>query len=138
MKIEKVSPLYLTKPEGVKKQQYFHNLVLLIKTSLPPKTLLKFLLRVEKEFGRKRNGNKKISRTIDIDILCCENLIVNTKFLTLPHHSLKERISVLVPLCDISPESSHPELKIKYRELLNGNKVKGGVKRENVSFFSEF
>ena len=62
---------------------------------------LGYVLRVEKIFGRKRLF-KDGPRTLDIDILFYENVVMETEKLTLPHPGWKERESVLIPLQYIS------------------------------------
>jgi len=49
-------------------------------------------------------------RPIDIDLLFYDDLILESKRLTLPHPLLTERLFVLEPLCEITPEFIHPLL----------------------------
>lgn len=91
------APILKNPPFGYIEQGDFYNSVLLIETLLGPKELLRYLLRVEKVFGRKRLF-KDAPRTLDIDILFYENVKMDTKNLTLPHPGWMKRDSVLIPL----------------------------------------
>lgn len=91
------APILKNPPFGYIEQGDFYNSLVLIKTLLNPKALLRYVLRVEKIFGRKRLF-KDGPRTLDIDIIFYENVKMETKNLTLPHPGWKERESVLIPL----------------------------------------
>jgi len=90
-------PILKNPPFGYLDQDDFHNSVLLVKTNLQPQAFLKYVLEVERKFGRKRSF-ANAPRTLDIDIIFYENRKINTKKLTLPHPSWKERDSVLIPM----------------------------------------
>jgi len=45
--------------------------------------------------------NKNGPRTLDLDILLFDNLILNDENLTIPHPRMHERLFVLLPLKDI-------------------------------------
>jgi len=97
LRIIETAPVLKNPPFGYREQDMFMNSLILIKTHLPPKVLLRYLLRVEKRFGRKRlfeNG----PRTLDIDIIFYENRVMESQELTLPHPGWRERSSVLIPL----------------------------------------
>jgi 2-amino-4-hydroxy-6-hydroxymethyldihydropteridine diphosphokinase len=82
---------------GYTEQDDFYNSLLWIETRLTPKALLAYLLRVEKKFGRKRSF-ANAPRTLDIDMIMYENVMIDTKVLTLPHPAWQTRDSVLIPL----------------------------------------
>lgn len=89
--------IFKNPPFGYIEQDDFYNSLLLIETKLNPKDLLSYVLRVEKVFGRKRLF-KDGPRTLDIDIIFYENVMMKTELLTLPHAKWDSRISVLTPL----------------------------------------
>ncbi len=90
-------PILKNPPFGYVEQGDFYNSLLLVETQLTPKALLRYVLRVEKVFGRKRLF-KDAPRTLDIDILFYENVKMDTKDLILPHPEWMKRNSVLIPL----------------------------------------
>lgn len=97
LRVIETAPIVKNPPFGYTEQGDFYNSLLLVETFLSPKALLRYLLRVEKVFGRKRLF-KDGPRTLDIDIIFYENVEMETKVLTLPHPGWKERASVLIPL----------------------------------------
>ncbi|MBL4660448.1 MAG: 2-amino-4-hydroxy-6-hydroxymethyldihydropteridine diphosphokinase [Alcanivoracaceae bacterium] len=96
----KVASFYLTKAWGNTRQQDFINTVISIKTKLEPNALLLVLQNIENEMGRVRE-EKWGPRTIDIDILLYEDIVVKQPQLTIPHPYLTERSFVLVPLFEL-------------------------------------
>jgi 2-amino-4-hydroxy-6-hydroxymethyldihydropteridine diphosphokinase len=95
--IIETAPILKNPPFGYTKQDDFYNSLILVETMLRPKALLRYMLRVEKVFGRKRLF-QDAPRTLDIDIIFYENVTMDTKMLTLPHPGWMQRISVLTPL----------------------------------------
>ncbi len=91
------APILHNPPFGYFEQTYFYNSLLLIGTSLTPMGLLRFLLRVEKRFGRVRDF-KDGPRTLDLDIIFYDDLQMQSKELTIPHSEWMHRNSVLIPL----------------------------------------
>ena len=91
------SPILKNPPFGYTKQDDFYNALLLVETTLKPKALLRYVLKVEKVFGRKRLF-KDGPRTLDIDIIFYENVTIDTDALKIPHPQWSKRASVLVPL----------------------------------------
>lgn len=112
-----VSSLYETAPWGKAGQADFLNQVLLIQTNLDPQHLLKAILRIEEKGGRIRTW-KNAPRTIDIDILFYNDLILDEPGLTIPHPRITERRFVLEPLNEISPEFQHPLFRKTISRLL--------------------
>ncbi len=91
------APLLKNPPFGYLDQDDFYNSLILVETNLTPRALLRYILRVEKKFGRKRLF-KDGPRTLDIDIIFYENVKMDTKVLTIPHPEWMNRSSVLIPL----------------------------------------
>jgi 2-amino-4-hydroxy-6-hydroxymethyldihydropteridine diphosphokinase len=117
-KIVRRSSLYETAPWGITNQPAFLNQALQVETSLKPAPLMEVLLTIENEMGRKR-GEKYGPRTIDIDQLFYEDLIIQNINLVIPHPEIQHRRFVLVPLCEIAPHFVHPLFKRNMLELLN-------------------
>ncbi|BAF71997.1 2-amino-4-hydroxy-6-hydroxymethyldihydropteridine diphosphokinase [Sulfurovum sp. NBC37-1] len=91
------SPILKNPPFGFLEQDDFLNATLLVETDLTPKQLLRYVLRIEKKFGRKRLF-KDGPRTLDIDLIFYEDIRMESRELTLPHPSWMQRASVLIPL----------------------------------------
>jgi len=93
-KLSKASSIYRTEPWKMKTNQWFYNQVLEISSSLSPEKLLTEILSIEKQLGRTRPSGKNStyeSRTIDIDILYFDSLVLNSDLLTIPHPRIQER-----------------------------------------------
>jgi 2-amino-4-hydroxy-6-hydroxymethyldihydropteridine diphosphokinase len=99
--IVKKSGLYVTKPLGPQAQPNFINSVIEIKTNLEPLELLYELQNLEKLHNRKKT-KRWGPRSMDIDILIYNNLIMNTDKLVIPHPGLEYRDFVLIPLYEIT------------------------------------
>jgi len=96
---------YLTKPWGVEDQPMFINLCLRVETDLSPLDLLRRALEVEAAFGRDRAKERRWGqRTLDIDVLAYDDLVVDLPELQLPHPRMKERAFVLIPLLDVAAD----------------------------------
>jgi len=98
--IIQTSPILKNPPFGYKDQNDFYNAIIIVKTDLNPENLLKFVLRVEKIFKRKRSFENS-PRTLDIDIIFYDKIQVNRTNLTIPHPHYHKRESVLIPLAYI-------------------------------------
>lgn len=95
--VVETAPILKNPPFGYMEQNDFYNSLMLIETHLTSRELLRYVLHVEKVFGRKRLF-KDGPRTLDIDIIFYENVKMETKDLTLPHPGWMKRSSVLIPL----------------------------------------
>jgi 2-amino-4-hydroxy-6-hydroxymethyldihydropteridine diphosphokinase len=105
MQVTARSSDYRTPPWGVTDQPPFINAVIAVSTSLAPHDLLARAVEVERRFGRDRGRERRWGpRTIDIDLLAYDDLVLNDPDLTLPHPRLFERAFVLVPLAEIAPD----------------------------------
>jgi 2-amino-4-hydroxy-6-hydroxymethyldihydropteridine diphosphokinase len=91
------SPIVKNPPFGYTQQADFLNAVIEIETGLSPKALLHYILHTEKRFGRKRSF-RDAPRTLDIDMLLYEDVVMDTERLTLPHPGFMQRLSVQIPL----------------------------------------
>jgi len=111
-----VSSFYQTSPAGYTDQPDFINAAAKIQTQLDPVELLDFLQQIELSLGKNitvRWG----PRSIDLDIVLYDNLIINQGRLQIPHPRMLERAFVLTPLAEIAPEMIHPVMGKTIAEL---------------------
>lgn len=85
----------------------FVNAVLVVETSLPPRSLLAFLIGLEGAFGRIR-GEVNAPRTLDLDLIAYGRIAMAVPGLTLPHPQARRRRFVMGPLAEIAPGWRHP------------------------------
>lgn len=104
------SGFYETTPWGVADQPAFLNQILVVETDLEPEAVLTQTQVIEQALGRVRH-EKWGARTIDIDILYYDSLILQTDRLTIPHPFLHQRRFTLVPLAEVAPDFVHPVLQ---------------------------
>ena len=101
--LDRRSSLYRSAPVGMTAQPDFINAVCRLVTDLDPHALLGHLLAIEAQHGRVREGPKWGPRTLDLDLLLYDEIVITTPALVLPHPGLHERAFVLYPLAEIEP-----------------------------------
>lgn len=102
VRLKAISPLFQTKAVGLTDQADFINAVVLLHTILNPQQLLQALQKLELDFGRERTIRFG-PRTLDLDIVDYNGLVVNDQNLILPHPRAHERAFVMEPLARIVP-----------------------------------
>ena len=119
LRVARLSSVYETEPFGVEDvQPAFLNMVAELSAPLPPPLeLLRLLLDIERDAGRRRE-RALAPRTLDLDLLLYGDERSETDALTLPHPRLHLRRFVLVPLAELIPAALHPTLGTSFAELL--------------------
>jgi 2-amino-4-hydroxy-6-hydroxymethyldihydropteridine diphosphokinase len=111
------SSIYQTAAWGKTGQPDFLNQVIIVETDLWAEEALSCLLNIEEKMGRIRT-EKNAPRIIDIDILFFNEAIIQEKELTVPHPEIQNRLFVLIPLNELSPNYIHPILSKTIHQLL--------------------
>ncbi|MGW2642155.1 2-amino-4-hydroxy-6-hydroxymethyldihydropteridine diphosphokinase [Streptomyces sp. NPDC001348] len=109
VRIKAVSPVYETEPWGVEpgSQPSYYNAVVVLRTTLPPASLLERAHAVEEAFNRVRD-ERWGPRTLDVDIVAYADVTSDDPSLTLPHPRAHERAFVLAPWHDVDPDAQLP------------------------------
>jgi 2-amino-4-hydroxy-6-hydroxymethyldihydropteridine diphosphokinase len=79
----------------------------ILQTALTPIALMQTLLSIENHFGRVRR-ERWGARTLDLDLLLFDDMIMNSPDLTIPHPRMCDRAFVLIPLSEIAPDWPEP------------------------------
>lgn len=108
-RVERVSDWISTEPYGGVAENTFLNGAMVVRTLLTPQELLEKLHEIERAAGRERLVHWG-DRTLDIDILMYDDLVLDTETLQIPHIEMQKRNFVLVPLAEIAPYKRHPIL----------------------------
>mgnify|MGYP002767152039 FL=1 len=112
----RTSELIETKAYGGVATEDFINGVVRVRTLLDPYELLRVCHMIEREAKRERDvhwGN----RTLDLDILFYDDLILSDEYLTIPHIDIKNRDFVLVPMAEIAPGFVHPVYRLTMKDM---------------------
>lgn len=115
--VRRQASVYETAPVGGPAGQgAYLNSVAEVETTLTARQLLDRLLAIETSQGRVR-GEKDGPRTLDLDLLLYDNVVLDDAHLVIPHPRLHERLFVLDPLAEIAPGVKHPRLNKSIADL---------------------
>jgi 2-amino-4-hydroxy-6-hydroxymethyldihydropteridine diphosphokinase len=134
LRIKSVSAVYETEAlGGPEEQPNYYNAVVVLRTTLPPHSLLERGNAVEDAFGRVRTVRWG-PRTLDVDILAYEGVTSDDPELLLPHPRSHERAFVLAPWLDADPKAELPGLGMVADLLddLGGEQAQGVRRREDI------
>ena len=122
----RLSSIYETDPLYVTDQPRFLNAAAEAISTLSPEEMLRSLHAIEKDLGRDRARERRMGpRVIDLDVLLCGDLVVEKPDLAIPHPRLAERLFVLVPLLELSPNLTDPRTGSPYAAMASFLSVSG-------------
>jgi len=102
-----LSPAYISTAVGFDGDDYI-NLIARVETGMQPIELRLYLRNLEDRYGRKRNVPKFSDRSLDIDILLYDDLVLLSPVLEIPRAEIMKFAHVLKPLADLEPDLVHP------------------------------
>ncbi|GAA3646762.1 2-amino-4-hydroxy-6-hydroxymethyldihydropteridine diphosphokinase [Flavivirga jejuensis] len=130
--IKLISKVYKSPAFGFESDDFF-NACLVLESYLAPQNLLQVLLDIETDLGRTRNGvGGYEARIIDLDIVFCEDGIIDTETLQVPHPEMEKRKFVLLPLNDVASKIRHPKLDKEVSVLLSECKDESVLEPVNI------
>jgi len=133
----RLSPVYRSRSVGFEGSDFI-NLVARIETGLEPLELRQFLRELEDEHGRNRQAPKFSDRTLDIDILLFDDLVISTDTLDLPRAEILRFAHVLKPLADIAPRLKHPVEALTFAGLwARGDWADAGLELMDPAFLQK-
>jgi 2-amino-4-hydroxy-6-hydroxymethyldihydropteridine diphosphokinase len=119
-KITDKSSIYESESWGFYSENLFLNQVIRVNTDCTPLQILDEIIKIETEYGRKRDiPGKYASRLMDIDILYFNDEIIKEHNLTIPHPKIPERMFTLLPLSELDSSLIHPGSGKSVKEMIN-------------------
>ena len=113
----------------------FYNMVIACDSNMPVHETNQVLRDIENANDRDRSGPKFSSRTLDLDLLLYDDLILDEQGLKLPRGEILTNAFVLWPLAEIAPHLKHPETGISYADTWSAfDKSKQDLKPIDFSF----
>jgi len=112
------SPVYRSVAVGMDGNDFL-NAVVLANTDQTIDLIIELLKNIEHEHGRVRSANKFASRTLDVDLLLYDDIVLDAENITLPRTEITTAAYVLRPLADLIPNKVHPVLDKTYKALLD-------------------
>lgn len=114
--ITQKSSIYETEPWGLTNQPDFYNMAIEVHSDIKVEEVFTLIKSIEKEMDRQKDI-KWGPRNIDIDILYCNDMIIETPELTIPHPQIYNRNFVLIPMIEIAGELIDPVKNLSLDEL---------------------
>ncbi|MEQ9308128.1 MAG: 2-amino-4-hydroxy-6-hydroxymethyldihydropteridine diphosphokinase [Balneolaceae bacterium] len=111
------SPIYASEPVGPSENDFL-NAIISIEINKNPEELIELLNAQEKRQGRPSRYPKWTARTLDLDIIAYDDLVLQTDTLIIPHSEYTQRLFVLLPLNDVFPNWKDPKTAHSISELI--------------------
>ncbi len=111
-----ISSVYENKAVGFDGEN-FYNLVVGFDTDYPVTAMTPLFRKIESSHDRVRGGERFSSRTLDVDLLLYDDLVLKQQGLDVPRDEITRYAFVLRPLAELAPKLNHPELNKSMREL---------------------
>jgi 2-amino-4-hydroxy-6-hydroxymethyldihydropteridine diphosphokinase len=115
-----LSPVYASTAVGFDGDDFI-NLVARVETDMHPLELRDYLRKLEDRFGRKREVAKFSDRSLDIDILLYDDLVLLSPVLEIPRAEILKFSHVLKPLADLEPQLIHPSEQRSMNDIWNSS-----------------
>jgi len=116
--VTNLSTVYRTDPIERPDQSSYYNCVVELETDQGPEQLKYGVLRIiEEKLGRVRSEDRNAARTIDLDLLLYDDLVLSKDGLTVPDPDILERPFLLIALAEIAPDLRVPGTVLPIREL---------------------
>lgn len=111
-----LSSVYRSEAVGFEGED-FYNMVIGLHTNEDVNSVYQALREIEDAHGRDRSGPRFSSRTLDLDLLLYDDLVMKEDKLELPRDEILKRAFVLWPLAEIAGDLRHPLNNKRYTEL---------------------
>ena len=128
-----LSPAYTSTSVGFKGDDFI-NLVARVETEMHPLELRQYLRDLEDRYGRKRDVPKFSDRSLDIDILLYDDLVLRSPVLEIPRAEILKFSHVLKPLADLEPKLIHPTELRSMSEIWESSGLKDDYLKPLPSF----
>lgn len=120
-----ISPVYQTEAVGFDGEDFL-NLVVCFDSELDVHAVASTIKFIEDELGRDRSQPRFSARSIDLDLLTYDDLIMDEPGVQIPRHEILQNSFVLKPLSDICADQVHPQRDQTYRQLWDEMKTLAG------------
>ncbi len=118
-RIKGISTVYRTAPEGRPEQSSYYNCVVEIDTEIPPLELKQRILRkIEEKLERRRSEDKYAARTIDLDLIIYDELVLETENLRVPDRDIRDRPYLAAGLDELAPGLVIPGWQIPVQQMM--------------------
>ena len=115
----RISTHYRNTPAGGQKQHDYINGIWHIQSKYKPQKIRRILKKIEAACGRVRTEDPYSPRTLDLDLILWDDLILQSRNLTLPDPDIRERAFIFQPLLELEPGIRLPGDKADLAKLVN-------------------